>query len=315
MARPLRIEYPGAWYHVMNRGAGSRCIFPNEDARRTFLQLLSDVYDRFTLHCHAYCLMGNHYHLLVHTPNAGLGRAMRHLDGVYTQRHNRLLETDGPLFRGRYKSQLVEDGEYLWAVSRYVHRNPVEAGLCKAPATYPWSSYRYFAGERGAPVWLQQHVTLQHFDGRRAYCAFVETQSTDTSPVLLSEPDGEPCPPIIGSDEFIQAQRESLETDDEIPDSKDRRESPPVIGVVDALCAARGWQRQALAAASDKLQRRRRALIMTAVYKYTPARLTQIADAFDMHYSAAANAIHRLSNVPDIAAELGELRRLLRKMF
>src|SRR5438105_9383616 len=108
MARPLRIEYENAWYHVMNRGARSQSIFKNDSHRELFLALLQEIQQRFEVELHAYCLMSNHYHLLIRTPRANLGRAMRHLDGVYTQLYNKSLFIDGPLFRGRYKSCLID---------------------------------------------------------------------------------------------------------------------------------------------------------------------------------------------------------------
>ena len=111
MARPLRIQFAGAWYHLMNRGAGRRSIFPDDLHRHCFLDLLGEIHARYGVEIHAWCFMGNHYHLLARTPLPNLARAMRHLDGVYTQRHNRMSKTDGALFRGRYKAIVVdEDG-------------------------------------------------------------------------------------------------------------------------------------------------------------------------------------------------------------
>ena len=129
MARPLRIEYSGAWYHVMNRGAGHREIYSDDVSRRRFLMLLDDINERYDVEIHAWCLMSNHYHLLVCTPKPNLGRAMRHVDGVYAQWWNRHRGTDGPLFRGRYKAILVDSNSYLLQLSRYIHRNPLEANL------------------------------------------------------------------------------------------------------------------------------------------------------------------------------------------
>ena len=104
MSRPLRVEYPGAWYHVMNRGAGRRNIFNKKAHYSMFVKLLAEIVGQFDIEIHAYCLMNNHYHLLIRTPCANLARAMRHLNGVYTQRYNRMQKTDGSLFRGRYKA-------------------------------------------------------------------------------------------------------------------------------------------------------------------------------------------------------------------
>src|SRR6056297_699146 len=154
MARPLRIEFEGAWYHVMNRGAARRDVFVSDTQRERFIQLLADLVDRFGIATHAYCLMGNHYHLLLHTPLGNLGRGMRHLNGVYTQFFNRDQGRDGALFRGRYKAILVDADAYLLHLSSYIHRNPLEAGMVECLTNYPWSSYAAYAGQTKPPPWL-----------------------------------------------------------------------------------------------------------------------------------------------------------------
>jgi putative transposase len=124
MARPLRIEYPGAYYHVMNRGLSHRDIFLEDKGRESFLDLLSDITRLWKVEIYAYCLMNNHYHLLLSTAAVGLSRAMRHLDGIYTQKFNRVHHRDVPLFRGRYKAILIDAEAYFLSVVRYIHRNP-----------------------------------------------------------------------------------------------------------------------------------------------------------------------------------------------
>ena len=114
MPRPLRILFPNACYHVMNRGSGRQKIFKNNFHRMMFLDLLEESHKMFGLEIFAYCLMDNHYHLLVSTPDANLSRIMRHINGVYTQRYNRLLKTDGSLFRGRYRAKLIGDDSFMW---------------------------------------------------------------------------------------------------------------------------------------------------------------------------------------------------------
>ena len=126
MPRPPRIEYENAFYHVMNRGRAREAIFHDKVYYDAFLKTLKEAVKRFDCVIHAYCLMGNHYHLLIQTPKANLSRVMRHINGVYTQRHNRLRLTDGPLFRGRFKAILVDIDSYLLHLSRYIHRNPID---------------------------------------------------------------------------------------------------------------------------------------------------------------------------------------------
>ena len=123
MSRPLRIEYPDAWYHVMNRGRRSEEIFLGKEDYKTFIELLEESVELWNVRVSAYCLMTNHYHLLIQTPEANLSRCMRHINGVYTQRFNKRHHLDGQLFRGRYKSMLVDADSYLLQLVRYIHRS------------------------------------------------------------------------------------------------------------------------------------------------------------------------------------------------
>jgi putative transposase len=176
MARPLRIEYPGAYYHVMNRGLSRRAIFLGDKGRERFLDLLSDITRLWKIEIYAYCLMDNHYHLLLHTPKGGLARAMRHLDGIYTQRFNRSHHRDGPLFRGRYKAILIDAEEYFVSVVRYIHHNPVEAGVVSEMDRYRWSSHRGYLSKRERPVWLNTRSVLARFGGVREYREFMHSE-------------------------------------------------------------------------------------------------------------------------------------------
>jgi putative transposase len=135
MSRPLRIEYPDAWYHVMNRGRRSEKIFLDKNDYQAFIQVLIESTEMWNLRISAYCLMPNHYHLLVQTPDANIARCMRHINGVYTQRFNSRHRSEGQLFKGRYKSILVSADAYLLQLLRYIHRNPVKSGLAANPKT------------------------------------------------------------------------------------------------------------------------------------------------------------------------------------
>jgi len=151
MSRPLRIEYPDAWYHVMNRGRRADEIFADKRDYQCFVDLLQEAVDMWDIRIATYCLMPNHYHLLIQTPQANLSRSMRHISGVYTQRYNRRHGCDGQLFRGRYKSILVEADSYLLQLMRYIHKNPVKAGLADNPDAYTWSSHKVYLS--GAAKW------------------------------------------------------------------------------------------------------------------------------------------------------------------
>jgi len=166
MARPLRIEYEGAWYHVINRGAARQSIFTKKIHYELFLHLLLEINRRFQVEIHAYCLMPNHYHLLIRTPRPNLSNAMRHLNSLYTRRFNLSTKRDGPLLRGRFKSIIVDSDNYLLQLSRYIHLNPVKAGLVKRPQQFPWSSYLFYLDRKRKPNWLFCNETLNRFGQR-----------------------------------------------------------------------------------------------------------------------------------------------------
>jgi len=154
MARPLRIEFSGALYHVTSRGDRREAIFEDDEDRDMFLSTLAEVVERFNWVCHAYCLMTNHYHLVIETPDANLSRGMRQLNGVFTQASNRRHSRTGHLLQGRFKGILVDKGDYLLELTRYVVLNPVRARMVKQPGDWPWSSFRAMVGEVPAPKWL-----------------------------------------------------------------------------------------------------------------------------------------------------------------
>lgn len=187
MARPLRIEYPGALYHVTARGNARADIYLDDGDRRLFLDLLAQAAERYDWLCHAYCLMDNHYHLLIETGRATLGRGMRHLGGVYTQRLNRVHDRVGHVFQGRYKAILVERDAHLLELSRYVVLNPVRAGMVRAAKDWRWSSYRATAGQARTPDWLSTDWILARFGdhqarARSAYRRFVAEGAGAASP-------------------------------------------------------------------------------------------------------------------------------------
>ena len=168
MSRPLRIEFAGALYHVTSRGNERREIFFSEEDRAAFLSILGEVVGRFTWRCHAYCLMTNHYHLLVETPDANLSKGMRQLNGVYTQYINRTHTRVGHLFQGRFKGILVQKEAYLLELARYIVLNPLRAGMVADPGAWPWSSYRGTVGAEEEPAFLTTDWLLSAFGGELA---------------------------------------------------------------------------------------------------------------------------------------------------
>ncbi|MFK8023282.1 MAG: transposase [Ilumatobacter sp.] len=180
MPRQRRIDPVGGYHHVMNRGANRQTVFLNDADRVEFGRLLGDIHERFAVTTLAYCLMGNHYHLLLHCPNGGLSRAMQHLGGIYTEHINERHRRDGALFRGRFTSIPVDSDSYLLCAARYIHRNPLDLPGVADLGEYRWSSHRTYLGHRHRPLWLDTETVLRHFGERAAFDSFV--RGTDALP-------------------------------------------------------------------------------------------------------------------------------------
>ncbi len=176
MSRPLRIEYRGAFYHVTSRGNERGTIFQSNRDREKYLSYLESTHERYGAVIHAYCLMGNHYHLLLETPRGNLSKILQYINGAYTTYFNIKRNRSGHLFQGRFKGILVDKDEYCKELSRYIHLNPLRAGMVKAALEYPWSSYRYFVGRGKRPKWLTTELVLGDFggEGRRGFKRYRE---------------------------------------------------------------------------------------------------------------------------------------------
>ena len=240
MSRPLRIEYQDAYYHVLNRGRGRQVIFNGEEYFREFLHILPQVHDRFGLQIHAYCLMSNHYHLLVKTPEGNLQRCMRHVNGVYTQRYNRLKKTDGSLFRGRYKAILVDHDAYLLQLSKYIHRNPLEAGMVDHLENYEWSSYRSYIGDCAAENWLFLHEVYGQLNTNkpfaREYQAYMSEGLMDKD--LKDFYSRKHRDPILGNERFIEGIKGFLGKENlEVAYNEKKRLRPGIGTIVEAVSA------------------------------------------------------------------------------
>ncbi len=205
MTHPLRIEYPGAYYHVMNRGLAYGEIFQDDEDRERFLELVGEICRLWGVAVHAYCLMPNHYHLLLQTPRGQLARAMRHLDGLYTQRFNRAHQRDGPLLRGRYRAILIEAEEYLLGVARYIHGNPGEAGIVADIDCYRWSSHRGYLEKQRCSPWLETQTLLARFgQGRRGLEQYRRFMQAGVEAELRDFYREHYLRPILGGKRFIQ---------------------------------------------------------------------------------------------------------------
>ncbi|MEX0807051.1 MAG: transposase [Candidatus Binatia bacterium] len=168
MARPLRLEFAGAIYHLTSRGNARQRVFFTDGDRELFLSTLSGVVSRYDWICHAYCLMANHYHLLIETPKANLSIGMRQINGMYTQSFNRRPCCAGHLFQGRFKAILVERESHLLELCRYIVLNPVRVKGSGKTQTWKWSSYRATAGLVSVPPFLSTDWILEQFGKNRS---------------------------------------------------------------------------------------------------------------------------------------------------
>jgi putative transposase len=206
MARPLRINASGGIYHVVARGNERRAIFEGDHDRHRFLETLDAIVNVYDVRCHAYCLMTNHYHVLLETRRPNLSQAMRQLNGVYGQRFNRRHARTGHVFQGRFSATLVDRDAYLLEVCRYVVLNPVRAGLVERAGDWPWSSHGACAGQTNTPTFLCTAWILQAFDprggaaARESYVRFIAEGSP--RPEIAAEI--EDAPPALGRPEFLR---------------------------------------------------------------------------------------------------------------
>ena len=203
MSRPLRLEFPGALYHVTSRGDNKKTIYFEENDFSLFLDIMGDVCKRYHWIIHSYCLMTNHYHLLLETPEANLSKGMRDLNGIFTQAINRKHRRVGHLFQGRYKSILVDKDNYYLELCRYIVLNPVRARIIDSPEKWSWSSWHFTLGNLKSPEWLATNSVLEcfsddHADAIKEYADFVK------SGVGISVWDDLHQQVFLGSDDFIE---------------------------------------------------------------------------------------------------------------
>ncbi len=273
MARPLRIEYAGAVYHVTSRGNERKAVFKGDQDRINFLNTLQHVNKRYNWICHAYCLMDNHYHLLIETPDGNLAAGMGQLNGVYTQLFNKLHGRVGHLFQGRYKAILIQKDSHLLEVCRYVVLNPVRAKMVETPHAWKWSSYRATAGSEASQPCLTVDWVLGQFSGKKAkaqdeYKKFVQWGIGKQT--IWAEVRGQA---ILGQEEFADRMTDHLKKHKEIPEipRSQRYANRPSL---EKIFPPRVLE--------DKAKRNRKIEEAVEKYGYTQR---SIASHLDMHYS------------------------------
>jgi REP element-mobilizing transposase RayT len=275
MARPLRLEFEGALYHVTSRGDRRENIYEDDGDRSSFLDILGEVCGRFNWICHAYCLMSNHYHLLIETPDANLSKGMRQLNGVYTQSFNRTHNRVGHVFQGRYKAIIADADSYLMELARYVVLNPVRAKMVEAPDEWPWSSYQAMTGQAASPSWLEVDGLLSYFGERRgvsiaAYSRFVDDGIDKSGP--WEDLKGQL---FLGNDSFLAQMQFKLDQQDEALEIPRAQRRPKARSIED-------YERS----------NGSRAEAMRAAYASGGFTLKEIAGYFGVHYSTVSRAVN-----------------------
>ena len=279
MARPLRIQYPGAVYHITCQGNAGEAVFRGPEDRETFLQVFHQVIERQGWICHAYCLMDYHYHILVETPQSNLSRGMQLLNGIYTQTFNRAHNRSGHLLEGRFKAVLVEKGQHMLELARHVVLNPVRAGVARSARDWRWSSYRATAGlAEGLPFltteWIHTQLGSTTAEATTAYRKFVSTGR---------EADAWHCLEVgilLGSDTFVEKIKPLLHEASEDPGMSSRYAT-----------AARPKLPDLVRETANKKLRNRQIHHAVRAHRYT---LQQVGDHLGLHYSTISVICSRL---------------------
>jgi REP element-mobilizing transposase RayT/predicted DNA-binding protein YlxM (UPF0122 family) len=307
MGRPLRIEYPGAYYHVTSRGNERKDVFKSKKDREQFLSYLESSVNRYDAVIHAYCLMSNHYHLILATPSGNLSKIMQHINGAYTNYFNIKSNRNGHLFQGRFKAIIVDAAEYALELSRYIHLNPVRAAIVNRPEEYLWSSYLDYAGERKSPDWLETSLILEYFghgeECHSKYRLFVEELLGNEYNSPLT---GVVASTILGNESFVTRITEKYidgkqQQDRELPAARALTTKPLLQAVLEAVNNS---------TISSKQEKN---VSIYLCHKYSGAGLKEIGEKYGIKESAVSQASRRFQTILERDKELYEQVAKIRK--
>jgi len=296
MARPLRIIFEDACYHIISRGIRDEKIFYENKDRYVFLDKIQENFEKFKAICFAYCLMNNHYHLFIRTHSPNLPQLMHSLNTSYTNWFKAKHKIKGPLFQCRYKSFLVEKDKYAFALSAYIHLNPIRAGITTTPEDYKWSSFNIYTGKTNPFNWLETDFILSYFDkDKEKYKEFVYNQiGKDLSDCIYKG-----C--ILGGKNFIKEIQNKIKhknfNEREIPQTKLLKKEIDAKYIVKIVS-------DSLDINSKDINKREKnnipkKMCLYLINKYTPLSLSDIGLLFDMDYSAVSQSIRRFKLLID----------------
>ena len=314
MARPWRIQYEGAYYHVLSRGNERKDIFIDDGDRELFLDTLGEAAERLNLDVFAFVLMDNHYHLLLRTNLRNLSKAMQWLGLTYARRLNNRLKRSGHLFQGRFKSMLVENDAYMMELSCYIHRNPLRAGLVRRLVDYRWSSYPVYAYGKKGPEWLQTDLILSFFEGgnkHQGYREKVQNYAGEESRLWEDFRHGV----ILGSERFVEkirSLRAGAVPPKEVPQRRKVLASIDPTEAVRKSSALLGREMEEYSA-GNRLRgevKKDRDVMIYALWKTGLFKNEQIGRLFGISYSAVSHVIadvKRNKKDPAVRSKFGKI--------
>jgi len=310
VARPLRIEYTGAFYHITSRGNERKEVFKSQRDREKFLFYLESATERYGAIIHVYCLMDNHYHLLIETPVGNLSQIMHHINGAYTTYFNAKRERSGHLFQGRYKAILIEADEYAKELSRYIHLNPVRAGVAENPEEYKWSSCMYYTVKKNAPGWLERGFILGYFGKKlavsmKSYRDFIHAVMDQAYENPLAELNHSV---ILGSGQFVTEIKDRFlknkEQDRDLPALKELSKKPNLDHIEKAV--------DSVLSSEEKLARQ---VKLHLCHRYSGMKLREIGLRFDIGQSGITQASHRIALKTERDEKLRKIVKRIEKII
>jgi len=310
MSRPLRVQYEGAFYHIIARGQRRESIFRNDGDRNQFLERLGITISKYNLRLHAYCLMDNHYHLLLETPEGNLSPAMRYFNGSYANYFRIKHRLVGSIFQGRYKSIIVEKDDYLLQLSAYIHLNPVRAKIVEKPENYKWSSFQYYSKNGEVPGFLYAHEILGKYGDDYPHHVY-EIMGMPKKEVdeLLNVKKS-----VLGSDVLIShvlecvKERKGVDRDIELPEYARLKYSTKekIFEIIISNFKV---------TTEDILSRKRgnvyRKLAIYGLKRYTGLKLKEIGEIFNLHYHTVAASFRAFVQQQENDSELKRMKSVI----
>jgi len=312
MARQLRIEYPGAFYHVTSRGNQKQPVFFSPWDKARFLDCLDEAHEKLDALVHSYCLMENHYHLMLETRQANLSKIMHFINTSFTIYLNKRHKRVGHLFQGRFKAVLIEAETYALELSRYIHLNPLRAGIVKRPEDHPWSSLREYLGQREPPRWLDTSFVLGLFgddtdNARLQYAGFISSALISNIPNPFENKNGG-SHSILGSKGFLERINETYlqgkAPNREFPLLRQYRKKPSLEKIRSEVVRRLGNE--------DKLSRNTAIFL---IHGNTDYKLVEIGAYFGISQAAIGMVCHRMKQIlsqnPDLSRVVEEIEKNL----